>query len=148
MTFSACRAAEYTSEDEARATSSAEYGGCMMDSTSFVKPWQGIPRQDIDWHPTLVADRCIGCGLCVTSCGRQVYGFDYEQNTAVVANPLNCMVGCTTCATICAQDAIEFPSLGYIRHLIRERKVLRRTKDQIKANRDQYAVQLRAPVLT
>jgi ferredoxin len=65
-----------------------------------------------------------------------------------MANPLNCMVGCTTCATVCTQDAIEFPSLGYIRHLIRERKVLRKTKDQIKANREQYDVQLRASVPT
>jgi CDP-4-dehydro-6-deoxyglucose reductase len=135
MTLGVCRAAEYTSEDEAPATGISAYGGCKLDGNTFVKPWHGVPRQEIDWHPTVVADLCIGCGLCATSCGRQVYGFDYEQNTAVVVNPLNCMVGCTTCATDCTQDAIEFPNLGYIRHLIRARKVLRTTKDQIKANR-------------
>jgi CDP-4-dehydro-6-deoxyglucose reductase len=118
-----------------------------MDDT-FAKPWHGVPRQEIDWHPTVVTDRCIGCGLCVTSCGRQVYGFDYAQNTAVVANPLNCMVGCTTCATVCTQDAIEFPSQGFIRHLIKERKLLRKAKDQLKANRAQYDVALREPTTT
>jgi CDP-4-dehydro-6-deoxyglucose reductase len=109
-------------------------------SDTMVKPWHGIPRQEIDWHPTVVADRCIGCGLCVTSCGRQVYGFDYDANIAVVANPLNCMVGCTTCATICTQDAIEFPSTGSIRQLIKQRKLLRTAKDQLKAERARYDI--------
>jgi len=44
--------------------------------------WHGLPRAEIRRHPTVVADRCIGCGLCATSCGRGVYAFDY-----------NCMFG-------------------------------------------------------
>lgn len=114
-------------------------GGISMDD-KFAKPWHGIPRDEIAWHPTVVTDRCIGCGLCVTSCGRQVYGFDYEQNVAVVVNPLNCMVGCTTCATICTQDAIEFPSAGYLRQLIKKRKVLRQTKEQLQKDRARLEV--------
>lgn len=115
----------------------------MAANPNFSKPWHGIPRDEIAWYPTVVADRCVGCGMCVTSCGRQVYGFDYEANVAVVEYPLQCMVGCTTCATICTRDAIEFPSQGYIRQVIRKHKLERLTKDVLKANREQYDVRLR-----
>jgi NAD-dependent dihydropyrimidine dehydrogenase PreA subunit len=114
-------------------------------SSSPNNDWHGIPRQEINWHPMVIAERCIGCGMCVTSCGRGVYAFDYEQNKPVVANPLMCMVGCTTCATICTQDAIEFPSQGYIRQIIRERKVLRQAKDMLRAEPEKYDVKVRCP---
>lgn len=112
---------------------------------SLVKPWHGVPREDITWNPTVVEDRCLGCGLCVTSCGRQVYGFDYDRNVAVVANPLNCMVGCSTCATVCPREAIEFPSRGFIQQLIRERKLMKQSKDQLRAAPDQYRVKSSIP---
>lgn len=102
--------------------------------------WHGIPRQEIQWQPTVVVDRCIGCGLCTTSCGRGVYAFDFDANRPVVIAPEMCMVGCTTCATLCPQDAIEFPSHGYIRQLIRERKVLRQAKEMLRNNREKYLV--------
>ncbi|MBC6935409.1 MAG: 4Fe-4S dicluster domain-containing protein [Chloroflexi bacterium] len=112
----------------------------MSDSQTLVKPWHGIPREEIHWNPAIVAERCIGCGLCVTSCGRQVYQFDYEHNVAVVANPLNCMVGCSTCATICPREAIEFPSRGYIQQIIRDRKILRESKDKLRENQAIYRI--------
>ena len=37
-----------------------------------------------------MADRCVGCGLCVTSCGRQVYAFDFTSNRPVVVAPDHC----------------------------------------------------------
>ncbi len=107
---------------------------------NFMAPWHGIPRDEIDWHPTVIDERCIGCGLCVTSCGRNVFAFDYETKKAVVINPLHCMVGCSTCGTICSQDALEFPSQGYIRHLIKEKKILREAKQTIRNNREKFAV--------
>lgn len=102
--------------------------------------WHGIPRTEIQWYPTIVADRCVGCGLCVTSCERGVYAFNYEANKPVVVAPEMCMVGCTTCATICCQDAIEFPSQGYIRQLIKHKKILRRSKDMLRANREKLTL--------
>lgn len=113
----------------------------MNEPKAMVKPWHNVPREEIDWHPTVVAERCIGCGLCVTSCGRNVYQFDYENNVAVVANPLHCMVGCSTCATICPREAIEFPSRGYIQQLIRDRKILRQSKGLLKDHPEQYEAQ-------
>ena len=110
--------------------------------------WHGIPRGDISWHPCVVAERCVGCGMCVTSCGRGVYAFDYERNRPTVIAPRQCMVGCTTCATICLQDAIEFPSRGHIRGLIRAKKLLRQSKDLLKDNRDKYDASQRGANVT
>jgi len=103
--------------------------------------WHGIPRGEIAWQPSVVDERCLGCGLCVTSCGRGVYGFDYERNKPVVLAPERCMVGCTTCATLCLQDAVEFPSRGSIRGLIRKAKLLRQAKDMLRANPEKYDIQ-------
>ena len=72
--------------------------------------------------------------------GKRVFRFDYDENVAVVDDPLNCMVGCSTCATICPREAIEFPSRGYLQQLIRDEKVLRKTKDQLRDNPEQYGV--------
>jgi NAD-dependent dihydropyrimidine dehydrogenase PreA subunit len=113
------------------------------NSKNLTAPWHGIARAEIDWHPTVVDERCIGCGLCVTSCGRGVFAFDYDTKKAVVANPLQCMVGCSTCGTICSQDAIEFPSQGYVRHLIKQKKILRQTKQRLRENREKYDINLR-----
>jgi NAD-dependent dihydropyrimidine dehydrogenase PreA subunit len=104
--------------------------------------WHDIPREQIQWNPSIVAERCVGCGMCVTSCGRGVYAFDYDRNQPVIKLPQMCMVGCTTCAAICTQDAIEFPSIGYIRHFIRKNKLLRQAKNKLNSNREKYAVTL------
>jgi ferredoxin len=111
----------------------------MSEPNMFLKPWHGVPREEIHWSPTVVAERCIGCGLCVTSCGRKVYQFDYDNNVAVVANSLHCMVGCSTCAAICPREAIEFPSRGYIQQLIRERRIVRQSKEMLRVDREHYS---------
>jgi len=72
-----------------------------------------------------------------------VYALDYEVNKPVVIAPDMCMVGCTTCATICTRDAIEFSSTGYIRQLIRERKIQRQSKDMLKSSPEKYDVRLK-----
>jgi len=81
-------------------------------------PWWGIPRKEIEWYPRIDYERCIGCGLCFLTCsGRVVYDWDSDKMRPIVARPYNCMVGCSTCATICPRDAISFPPVGYVRKL-------------------------------
>ena len=101
-----------------------------MPDPKFVQPWHGVPREEIDWHPRLDQNLCMGCGLCVTTCGRGVYLYDYEREKPVVAQPLHCMVGCVTCANICPDGAITFPPLQQLHKLIRAKKVLVRTKKE------------------
>lgn len=100
-----------------------------MPNPQFTKPWHGVPRDQIHWNPSIIEDACIGCGTCVTGCSRLVYRFDFDRKKPVVVDPLNCMVGCTTCANTCPAHAIAFPpietvlaleGLGQVRHAVED----------------------------
>jgi MinD superfamily P-loop ATPase len=108
--------------------------------------WRGLPRETIVWHPTVIAESCNGCGLCVTTCGKNVFSFDYEVNKPVVAAPQACMVGCTTCAVLCPQDALEFPSVGYVRQIVRKNKLVTQAKNMLRADGEKYDIKQRKPV--
>jgi NAD-dependent dihydropyrimidine dehydrogenase PreA subunit len=69
--------------------------------------------------------------MCVTSCGRSVFDYDWENKKAVVARPLQCMVGCTSCEVWCVFNAISFPDKNYIREVIKKRGVLNLAKKEL-----------------
>jgi CDP-4-dehydro-6-deoxyglucose reductase len=108
-----------------------------MPDAKFMKPWHGIPREEIEWHPHVDEDVCIGCGTCVTGCSRLVYRFDYDRLKAVVVDPLNCMVGCTTCANTCPTNAIGFPPLRDVLDLEQQVGVHHAVEDDLLARREQ-----------
>ena len=93
--------------------------------------WKGVPREQIDWHPTIDESKCTGCGMCVTSCGRDVFGYDEAKKKAVVARPLQCMVGCTSCEVWCVFEAINFPDRAYVRNVIKKNRILVTAKKQL-----------------
>ena len=99
--------------------------------------WKGVPRQEIDWHPTINASQCTGCGMCVTSCGREVFDFDATSQKAVVARPLQCLVGCTSCEAWCVFNAISFPDKQYVRDVIKKNKILLMAKQQLEQKQRQ-----------
>jgi len=105
---------------------------------TFTSPWQGISRREISWNPTVVDELCIGCGLCVTGCGRKVYRFDFDRKIPVVVDPLHCMVGCVTCANTCPQHAISFPPLSYVHRLIKGHHLMKHAQKVLQENREQY----------
>lgn len=90
--------------------------------------WRGLDRTTIEWYPVIDEDKCIGCGICATGCGRDVFGFDFEKNKATVLKPFQCMVGCTTCAVSCPTDAITFPDKGYVKRLIKDNGLIAKAK--------------------
>jgi len=92
--------------------------------------WHGIPRKDIPWFPVVDADTCIGCTLCYTTCGRGVY--EMQDNKAVPANAMSCMVGCSTCGTVCPVEAISFPDRDMIWKLERENKIFKVVRQESK----------------
>jgi CDP-4-dehydro-6-deoxyglucose reductase len=102
----------------------------------FTKAWHGTPRDTIDWHPTVDLDACIGCGNCVTSCGRLVYRFDFDAAKAVVAEPLQCMVGCTTCAATCPAHAINFPDPDTLKPLVNRRSFREGLRQELAARQE------------
>ncbi len=83
-------------------------------------------------------DVCIGCGLCVTGCGRGVYKFDYEKKKPVVVSPQNCMVACVTCANACPERTISFPPMSYIRKLLKDNDLIKKAREEINNNREEY----------
>lgn len=93
--------------------------------------WKGIPRGEINWHPTIDETKCRGCGMCVTSCGRNVFDFDEKKNKAVVARPNNCMVGCTSCEVWCVFNAISFQDRQYVKNLIKSKGLLKIAKMEL-----------------
>lgn len=69
--------------------------------------YMGIPREAIPWFPTIDPDKCINDSVCIDFCANDVFA---EGDIAtVVANPLNCVVGCSSCARVCPSDALSFP---------------------------------------
>ncbi len=92
--------------------------------------WHGIPRKDIPWYPTVNADTCIVCTLCYTTCGRGVY--EMQDNKAVPVNAMSCMVGCSTCGTVCPVQAIAFPDRDLVWKLERENKIFKVVRQEAK----------------
>ena len=86
--------------------------------------YMGIPREKIDWYPTIDTEACTGCGECVEFCDHEV--FSMEDSVSVVVNPYNCVVGCTSCGKICPADAISFPDQ---KDLVTQLKKLRAERD-------------------
>ena len=70
--------------------------------------WRGHPREQIPWFPTVAADLCNGCGVCLDLC---TYGAlaPTPDGRVQVVEPFKCVVGCSSCATICKPKAITFP---------------------------------------
>ncbi len=102
--------------------------------------WKDIPREEIHWHPYIDESKCVGCGMCITSCGRGVFKYDEVKKKAVVVNPLHRMVGCTSCQVWCVFDAISFPDPQYVKNLIKEKKILALAKQQLKQHIEKYRI--------
>jgi len=101
------------------------------------KTWHGIPREEVPWYPTVDAETCIGCTLCYATCGRLVY--EMQDNKAVAARPLDCMVGCSTCGTVCPVEAISFPGRDLIWKLEREQKIFKVVRQESKEKMEKQA---------
>lgn len=94
--------------------------------------WKGVPRDEIEWHPIIDTDKCTGCGMCVTSCGRKVFDYDKKEKISIVARPLHCMVGCSSCQVWCVFEAISFPNPKRVRDFIIEKGILKSVKEEMK----------------
>ena len=85
--------------------------------------WEGIPRREIPWHPTIDYDLCTGCQSCMEFCPGDVFDWDAEQSHPVVARPLNCTVYCQGCGKACPEDAISFPPKDEVVALVKQLRV-------------------------
>ncbi len=103
--------------------------------------FHGVDREKIQWNPSVDESKCIGCGLCATTCGRGVYKFDYEKKKAKVVNPNNCMVACQTCSNLCPVGAITFAkgnrTRKKVQKIVKDFEILSKIKDELEEKKDQ-----------
>ncbi len=71
--------------------------------------WQGYPREQIPWFPTVSADLCNGCGKCIEICPKDVF-IETEDGKVEVIEPFLCIVGCCFCKSACEPEAILMPN--------------------------------------
>jgi NAD-dependent dihydropyrimidine dehydrogenase PreA subunit len=82
---------------------------------------QPIPREKIPWFPKIDYKKCTGCMTCFNFCKNQVYKWvNNDRPHPEVANPYNCVLGCSACAQLCPAGAISFPSVEEMRKTMRE----------------------------
>jgi NAD-dependent dihydropyrimidine dehydrogenase PreA subunit len=79
-----------------------------------------IPRDKVNWQPAINYDACIGDRICFDFCHNQVFLWDEEKKQPIVQNPLNCVIGCDSCAQQCPVEAITFPDKNELRAQLRE----------------------------
>jgi NAD-dependent dihydropyrimidine dehydrogenase PreA subunit len=103
--------------------------------------FHGIDRDKINWHPTVDESKCIGCGLCVTTCGRGVYKYDYKNKKTKVVNPYHCVVACQTCANLCPMKAISFAENDNTREkaqeIIKDFQLLPKVKEELEKRKEE-----------
>jgi len=83
--------------------------------------YQGMPREQIPWFPTVYEDKCNGCKECFLMCPTKVFLWDDKTEKPKVVKPFNCVVGCTGCAHICKPEAISFPSKKILENIKRRK---------------------------
>ena len=103
--------------------------------------WHGVERDKINWGPAIDDEKCIGCGLCVSTCGRKVYKFNYCTKKPTVTSPNNCLVGCQTCANLCPSNAIKFAEGDKTRKkaqkIIKEFEILPKVKKELELRKSE-----------
>jgi NAD-dependent dihydropyrimidine dehydrogenase PreA subunit len=77
--------------------------------------WKGTPREAIPWHPAVDESACIGCRACFEFCGHGVYSWNEITGKPAVAEPFQCVVGCSNCKGQCPVEAISFPPLSVLK---------------------------------
>jgi NAD-dependent dihydropyrimidine dehydrogenase PreA subunit len=70
--------------------------------------WEGRPREQIPWFPTVSAELCDGCGKCIEVCPKDVFATTEDEKVEVV-EPFLCIVGCCFCKSACDPQAILMP---------------------------------------
>lgn len=83
--------------------------------------YMGIPREEIPWFPVIDENICTNCNACMDFCSNDV--FAQGELTTMVANPYNCVVGCSACAKNCPVDAITFPDKKKLVNILNELRV-------------------------
>jgi len=104
------------------------------------KQWNGVDRSNFVWSPTIDESKCTNCGLCLLSCGAEVFAFSKSTAKFLVLHPGNCSVGCTTCGTVCPEEAITFPedSTKFVKAAVVKYKIFRGVKTALQERLEKF----------
>jgi len=113
----------------------------QKQDSKFAK-FHGVDRELIQWNPVIDESKCIGCGMCVTSCSRGVYKYDYENKKSKVVNPTSCTVACITCANLCPVGAISFVEAGdtpreKAQKIVKDFQLLPKVKEELEKRKNE-----------
>ena len=82
--------------------------------------YAGVPRETIDWFPTLDPVLCQpqSCQQeCIGACPRDIYERTLDGKV-IVAHPYECTVGDISCSYKCPFNAISFPSRQDLKEML------------------------------
>jgi NAD-dependent dihydropyrimidine dehydrogenase PreA subunit len=68
-----------------------------------------IPRDQIEWYPTVDPEKCNGCCVCYEFCPKDCFSMTSNGKKVQVTAPYECVVLCSGCVKKCRQGAISFP---------------------------------------
>jgi NAD-dependent dihydropyrimidine dehydrogenase PreA subunit len=82
--------------------------------------------------------------MCVTSCGRGVYKYNYKDRKSKVVKPSNCMVACQTCSNLCPVKAISFAEEDKTREkaqkIVRDFQLLPKVKEELEKRKNELSI--------
>ncbi|KAA8921944.1 ferredoxin family protein [Thermoplasma sp.] len=104
------------------------------------KSWHGVDRSLFNWYPIIDESKCDSCGMCLLTCGNDVFRWDGSRSIPLVANPGKCVIGCTTCGKLCPEDAISFPDdpKKYVKDAILKYKIFPKVKQELQERIDKF----------
>ncbi len=88
--------------------------------------YQGIPREEIPWFPTVDRSKCSGCSSCVEFCAQGVFFF--VESKSFVVRPMECIVGNSNCRSFCPEKAITFPTGAELKEKLRQLRETHKVK--------------------
>jgi len=93
-----------------------------------------------EWFPRINYEKCNNCGMCLLACGNKVFLWYEKEKKFIVGNPSNCVLGCTTCAKLCPEDAISFPDdpKKFITKLLVKYKIYPKVKEELNKRLEKY----------
>ncbi|HUU12140.1 MAG TPA: ferredoxin family protein [Terriglobia bacterium] len=76
-------------------------------------------REKLPWFPKIDYSICLSDLKCLNFCPAEVFEWDRNSGRPVVAHPYRCVPGCDSCAQLCHEKAISFPSKEEFRQAMR-----------------------------